>query len=115
MSKSSEWGWGSEAVVLLLVGAFFFLVLFACLELTTDKPLLDLRLFKYATFTMANLMIIVISISMFAALFYVPLFLQRMRGLGAMETGLLMLPAALAEAAMMPIVGRLYDRDGSRA
>jgi hypothetical protein len=32
-----------------------------------------------------------------------------------METGLLMLPAALAEAAMMPVVGRLYDRAGPRA
>lgn len=68
VSKSSEWGWGDEKTVLLLAGSFFSLALFAAIELTTDKPLLDLRVFKYATFTMANLMIVVISISMFTAL-----------------------------------------------
>ena len=114
VSKAPEWGWGVEPTVLLLAVGFFALALFIAIELTTAHPLLDLRVFRYATFTMANLMIIVISISMFAALFYIPLFLQRMRGLGAMETGLLMLPAALAEAVAMPIVGRLYDRAGPR-
>lgn len=115
VSKSSEWGWWDEKTVLLLVCSLFSLALFVVLELTAEKPLLDLRVFKYATFTMANFMIVVISISMFSALFYIPLFLQRMRGLGAMETGLLMLPASLAEAVAMPIVGRLYDRTGPRA
>jgi len=115
VSKSSDWGWGSEPTVLLLAVSFFSFALFAVVELTTDRPLLDLRVFRHASFTMANLMIVVISISMFSALFYIPLFLQRMRGLGAMQTGLLMLPASLAEAVAMPVVGRLYDRSGPRA
>lgn len=115
VSKSSEWGWTDERTVLLLVTSVFSFALFAVIELTTSKPLLELRVFRYATFTMANLMIVVISISMFTALFYIPIYLQRLRGLGAMQTGLLMLPASLAEAVAMPIVGRLYDKTGPRA
>jgi MFS family permease len=51
---------------------------------------------------------------MFSAIFFLPLFLQSFRGLGALETGLLMMPGALVSAVMMPIQGRLFDRFGPR-
>lgn len=89
-------------------------MLFVYLELTGDNPLLDLRVFKYTTFTMANLTIVATTVGMFAGLFYLPLFLQSIRGIGAMETGLLMMPGALLSGVMMPITGWLYDRIGPR-
>jgi len=113
-SKGADWGWGSEPTVLLLGASFFAFVLFVYLELTSANPLLDLRVFKYTTFTMANLTIIATTVGMFAGLFYLPLFLQSIRGIGAMETGLLMMPGALLSGAVMPITGRLYDRIGPR-
>jgi MFS family permease len=51
---------------------------------------------------------------MFSSMFLLPLFLQNVRGLGAMEAGLLLLPQALAAAIMMQISGRLLDRFGPR-
>lgn len=51
---------------------------------------------------------------MFGGLFYVPFFLQTVRGLGAMTVGLLLLPQALVMAIMMPLSGKLYDRFGPR-
>jgi MFS family permease len=42
------------------------------------------------------------------------LFLQNIRGIGAMETGLLMLPGALVSGLMMPVIGRLFDKVGPR-
>jgi EmrB/QacA subfamily drug resistance transporter len=113
-TKGAEWGWGSETTVLLFVGSFFLFVLFVYLELTSENPLLDLRVFKYRSFTMANLMVIVTNIVMFSGLFFLPLFLQTFRGLGAMETGLLMMPGALVSGLMMPVTGRLFDRVGPR-
>ncbi len=114
LSKGSDWGWGAEPTVLLFGASFFAFVLFVYIELTSANPLLDLRVFKYTTFTMANLTIVATTVGMFAGLFYLPLFLQSIRGIGAMETGLLMMPGALLSGVMMPITGRLYDRIGPR-
>src|SRR5207253_641520 len=47
-------------------------------------------------------------------LFYIPLFLQRGDGLGAFDTGLLLLAPAVVTVIMMPISGWLYDRIGAR-
>jgi EmrB/QacA subfamily drug resistance transporter len=114
LSKGADWGWGDERTVMLFLVSFFTFVLFVYLELTAENPLLDLRAFKYASFTFANLTIVVSTIGMFAGLFFLPLFLQNIRGIGAMETGLLMLPGALVSGLMMPVVGRLFDRIGPR-
>ena len=114
LSKGSDWGWTSEPTVLLLYLSVSSLALFVYIELTAKDPLLNLRVFKYTTFTMANLAIIVTTIGMYAGLFYLPLFLQTIRGIGAMQTGLLMMPGALVSAVMMPITGRLYDKIGPK-
>lgn len=114
LSKGNDWGWNSERIVFLFYISAICLILFVYLELTCKEPLLDLLVFRYATFTLANIMVIVTTISLFTGVFYVPLFLQNIRGLGAMETGLLMMPAALISGLMMPITGRLYDRVGPK-
>ncbi|HUI69230.1 MAG TPA: DHA2 family efflux MFS transporter permease subunit [Spirochaetia bacterium] len=114
LTKGSDWGWGDEKTVLLFCASFFSFVLFIYLELTSDNPLLDLRVFRYPSFTLANLTIVVTMIGLFSGLFFLPLFLQSIRGIGAMQTGLLMLPGALVSGLMMPIIGRLFDKIGAR-
>jgi len=114
LSKGSDWGWGDERTILLFVASFFSFVLFIYLELTAENPLLDLRVFKYASFALANLTVIVTTVAMFSGIFFLPLFLQSIRGIGAMQTGLLMMPGALVSGLMMPFVGRLFDRVGPR-
>jgi EmrB/QacA subfamily drug resistance transporter len=114
LTKGSDWGWSAEPTVLLFVASFFLLGLFIYLELTSRNPLLDLRVFKYRSFTAAYLIVIITTIVMFSGLFFLPLFLQNFRGLGAMETGLLMMPGALVSGLAMPIIGRLFDRIGPR-
>jgi EmrB/QacA subfamily drug resistance transporter len=114
LTKGNDWGWRSESIVLLLYSSAVLLGLFAYRELTAEKPLLELRVFRYSTFTLANLMVVIVTICLNAGVFFVPLFLQRLRGLGAMETGLLMMPAALVSGLLMPVIGRLYDRLGPR-
>jgi EmrB/QacA subfamily drug resistance transporter len=114
LTKGADWGWDAEQTILLFVVSFFAFVLFIYLELTSENPLLDLRVFKYRSFTMANLMVIVTNVVMFSGLFFLPLFLQTFRGLGAMETGLLMMPGALISGLMMPVSGRLFDKVGPR-
>jgi len=114
LSKGSEWGWTSEATVLTLVACVGILGLFVLIELGSTDPLLDLRVFLIPSFTYTNLLVIPIMMGMFAVLFYVPVFLQSIRGMGAMETGMLMFPAALATGLFSPVAGQLYDRFGPK-
>ena len=90
------------------------LIAWVWVELTDKQPLLELRLFKDRTFALAMLVNFVLTVGMFGGQLLVPLFLQSFRGLGAAETGLITMTQALAMLPLMPLVGRLADRFGTR-
>jgi EmrB/QacA subfamily drug resistance transporter len=83
-------------------------------ELTDEHPLLDLRLFRIPIFTLSSLVTFVITIGMFGGMLLLPLFLQNLRGLGAAETGLILISQVLPMTVAMPLVGRLVDKVGVR-
>jgi EmrB/QacA subfamily drug resistance transporter len=114
LSEGSTWGWSSEPIVLLFYLFAVSLVLFIIIELTVKNPLLNLRIFKNITFTMANVMSAISNIGLYTGIFYIPLFLQNIKGMGALDIGLLMLPGALLSGLMMPVCGKLYDLIGPR-
>ncbi|HWN31442.1 MAG TPA: MDR family MFS transporter [Pseudonocardia sp.] len=113
-SKGTDWGWGSYAVVGLLVYSAFAFALFVVIEFELDEPLLDLRVFLVWPFVNSLLLISVLSIGLNAILFYLPLFMQEGQGIQALQTGLTLLPEALMMAVLMPIAGTLYDKIGPR-
>jgi EmrB/QacA subfamily drug resistance transporter len=112
--KGQDWGWTSYPILILLTSSALSLALFVIIELEVDKPLLDVRVFKVWPFTNSLLLIAVISIGLFTALYYVPLFLQVNKGMEALDAGLVLMPSALVMTVLMPIAGRLYDRFGPR-
>ncbi len=113
-SEGQSWGWGSEGIVLLFYACAVSFAFFIWWELRVPEPLLNLRLFRYSTFTIANILLMIISISLFGVLFYLPVYLQTVRGMGAFQSGLLQLPPALLTGLVMPFAGRLYDRVGPK-
>jgi EmrB/QacA subfamily drug resistance transporter len=114
LSEGEDWGWSSYPVLILLTVGVLSMALFVVIELEVDRPLLDVRVFRYWPFTNSLLLISVLSVGLFGVLFYVPLYLQQGQGLGAFDAGLLLLPQALVMGALMPVAGRLYDRFGPR-
>ena len=114
LTEGQDWGWTSYKVLILLTVAALSLALFIVIELEVDNPLLDVRVFRFWPFTNSLMLISVLSIGLFTVLFYIPLYLQQATGLGAFETGLLLLPQALVMAVIMPVAGRLYDKIGPR-
>ena len=114
LSEGNNFGYTSIQIVLLLYTSFAFGAIFIYHQLTTKEPLLDLRVFKNLNFTMGNILLIIITVGMYGALFYIPIFLQGVMGIGALKAGLIMLPPALASAVMMPISGALYDKIGPK-
>jgi EmrB/QacA subfamily drug resistance transporter len=90
------------------------LILFIIVELRRQNPLLELRVFRSGNFTKGIIVQWISQIAMFGTMFLVPLFLQQAHGYSPFETGLIMLPQALASGLFMPIGGKLSDRFGAR-
>ena len=78
----------------------------------TDGPLLDLRAFDFRMFTVSVLLLVVAMIALFGTVILLPLYLQEIRGLEALETGLALLPGGLAMGLLGPFIGRLFDKVG---
>ncbi|MDT7773122.1 MAG: hypothetical protein QOC67_2046, partial [Pseudonocardiales bacterium] len=114
LSKGQDWGWTGYRVLVLFTYSALSLATFVVIELGTEEPLLDVRVFRYWPFTNSLLLIAVLSVGLFGVLFYVPLVLQQAQNLGAFHTGLVLLPQALVMGVIMPFAGRLYDRIGPR-
>jgi MFS family permease len=87
---------------------------FIVAELRVHAPLLELRVFRSPDFDFAILGLWAGQFALFGALFLVPLFLQQVRGYGALDTGFSLLPQALATMVFMPLGGALFDRIGAR-
>ena len=114
LTEGQKWGWTSYTIMILLTVGVLGLALFVVIEMEVDSPLLNVRVFQQWPFTNSLLLVSVLSVGLFAVLFYIPLLLQQARGLGAFDTGLLLLPQALVMAVIMPAAGLLYDRIGPR-
>ncbi|MDB5085183.1 MAG: transporter [Bacilli bacterium] len=113
-SEAGNNGWGDPRVVMSLIGGVIFVVLFIIRELTTEEPMLDLRVFKYNVFTISTLVSCVVNMAMFGAMILVPIYIQNIRGFSPLQAGLLLLPGAIVMAIMSPIAGALFDKIGAR-
>jgi EmrB/QacA subfamily drug resistance transporter len=113
-SNGADWGWGSYSVLGLVVSGLLSLALFAVIENEVDHPLINLRTLANWPFVNSLLIISVLSIGLFSISYYLPLFLQNGQGFTPLNSGLMMLPQAVAMAIMMPFAGRIYDKFGPR-
>jgi DHA2 family lincomycin resistance protein-like MFS transporter len=106
---SSPSGW-----VPLAIGALG-LALFILRQLQLqrkDRALLDLRTFKSSGFSLSIGMIMISMIALFGTIILLPIYTQRVLGLDALTTGLLLLPGGLVMGFLAPFVGRFYDKFG---
>jgi len=108
-------GWTAPGILVRFGIGIVALGLWVWVELTDEHPLLELRLFKIPIFTFSALVTFVLTVGMFGAMLVLPLFLQNLRGLGAAESGLILVSQVLPMTVAMPLVGRLVDKVGARA
>jgi DHA2 family lincomycin resistance protein-like MFS transporter len=107
-------GPGTPALLALAVGVVAMLA-FVLRQLRLQKseaPLLDLRAFNFRMFTVSVLLLVVAMIALFGAVILLPLYLQEIRGLKSLETGLALLPGGLAMGLLGPFIGRVFDKVG---
>jgi EmrB/QacA subfamily drug resistance transporter len=114
LSQAPAHGWTSTPVVLSGVLGIVLFGLLVGLELWRPDPILHLRLFSDRMFRSANLSMFMVYAVLLGVLFLLPLFLQELRGLSALESGLTTFPQALGMLLMVPLSSRLYPRVGPR-
>ena len=114
LTRVTQDGWTASNVLAMFFISGISLVAWVFVELREKSPLLDLRILRNVTYCQAASLYIITVTIMFTVLFLLPLFLQNLRGLTPMQTGLLLMPEAVAMAVALLLAGRLYNWLGPR-
>jgi DHA2 family multidrug resistance protein len=83
---------------------------FLVIELCVGDPLVDLRLYRNPTYSMATVVGLLLGFSMFGSNLLVPLFLEDFLEYTALQAAFLMLPGVVLTGAFSPLVGKLCDQ-----
>jgi EmrB/QacA subfamily drug resistance transporter len=102
--------WGDVKNPIIMTIGVFNLIMFVINELTVSEPLLDLKVLKELNFSFSLIALTLINMSLMGGVYAIPLFLQRLKGYTAMQTGILMFPSAIVTGLMMPISGKIVDK-----
>ena len=113
-SESSRWGWGSAKTIGLIIVGLGVLVAFIRREQRYRFPMLNLQVFRYKRYTMSIIINSIITIALYSGSLLTPLFLQNVQQVTALKAGLILLPASLIMALIMPVIGKIYNRIGPR-
>ncbi|MFZ0089374.1 MAG: DHA2 family efflux MFS transporter permease subunit [Solirubrobacteraceae bacterium] len=112
LAESSSYGfgaprsWGPVVIGVLLIAGFFWH------SWRAAAPLIDIRTFTHTRAGAAAGTFMLFAIAFFGALLLIPLYYQSVRGVSALQAGLLLAPQGIGAMVTMPIAGRLTDRFG---
>jgi EmrB/QacA subfamily drug resistance transporter len=107
-----RYAWGSTPIIGLGAAAVVLLAAFVVRERVASEPVLPLRLFRDPVFVVVSGALFITTLSLFAAIFFLPLFLQLVTGASATKSGLLVLPLLLASAVSTVVSGQIISRTG---
>ncbi len=114
LTYAPSWGWTDVRTIGFFAVSLSSLIAWTIVELRVKIPLLDLKVFKFKGYSLGTLMNFVTTLGLFSAMLLLPLFLQNVRGLGAFQAGVLMVPQAVGVMIGSVGGGRLYDKAGAR-
>ena len=108
----NEVAWTSPTMVAMVVGFAVLIGAFIAIERRAVEPILPLRLFRMRTFVLSGGIAMLLGISMFAAINFLPVFLQTVNGASATDSGLLLVPLMTGVLGASVLAGRSVSRTG---
>lgn len=109
VTNGSKDGWDAPYIMGCMLAAVASLGYMFVRELTTPKPLLDLRVFKYPLYNGASIVSAILGLGLFGSTFLVPIYMGTVLGYTALQIGLVLLPGSLVMGVAMLVAGRLSD------
>jgi DHA2 family multidrug resistance protein len=111
LEKGHDDDWFNDNIIVLLtITAVFGLFFFLWRELTYKYPIVELRVLKNGNLRIGTILSFILGFVLYGSTFIIPLYTQSTLGWTAQQSGMLMIPAALTTAFMMPIIGQLLQR-----
>src|SRR5262249_30801473 len=90
------------------------LIAFIVRELTTEHPIVDLRILGNRNFAIGTMLITVLGVMLYGTTAMLPLFLQTLLGYPALQSGLAVSPRGFGAMAASVVAGRLVGRIDNR-
>jgi DHA2 family multidrug resistance protein len=111
--QREDW-FDSPLIVALTAVSVIGGVLLVWRELVIDEPVIDFRILRHREMTVGTIIGIFFGVGLFGSVFVLPIFLQGMLRMTAWQTGMVILPGAIASAVSMAVVGRLTNKVDAR-
>ncbi len=109
LANGPRWGWGSDTIVLRLLGGAVAVIVFILWELRASYPLLDLSLFQNHQFSLTMVASFVFGAGLFSSSYFIPVFVQTIQHYSPTQAGLLLAPGGLVMMLFFPLAGRITD------
>ena len=111
--QGRDWGWDSaNSIAMYVIGGVGIVGFVIAEKLMGSDALIPLALFKNSTFTMSNILGVIVGLGMFGGMMTIPLVLQIVYGADPTEAGWLMLPMVFGMMGASIISGQLTSRTG---
>ncbi len=107
--QQEDW-FSSRMITTLTISGIVGAAAFIFHELRTKAPAVNLRVLKYRALSGGSMYSLMLGMGLYGATFAVPIFCQNILHYTAMQTGMLMLPSAIASGLMMPVIGKLSGK-----
>jgi MFS family permease len=115
LDQVDDWGWGDPRVIAMLAIAAAGIFSFVPLERRAGRhALIPREVMRNRDFTASCVAILCMSATFFAALLYLPQFMETELGFSPLEAGLGMLPALATFGLVSFVAGPLYNRLGAK-
>lgn len=111
LEKGHDDDWFNSSTIIFftataILGGFFFI----WRELTFRNPVVKLRVLKNGNLRVGTILSFIMGFGLYGSTFIIPLYTQQILGWTATQAGMLMVPAALTTALLMPFIGQMLQR-----
>ncbi len=111
LERGQEDDWfNNREILILTITAVLGFYFFIWRELTYKNPIVELRVLKNGNLRIGTILSFIMGFGLYGSTFVVPLYLQNSLGWNAQQAGMIMIPAALMTAFMMPIIGQALQK-----
>lgn len=115
LERGERYDWfESRFVTVLAITSLVAAILLVWRELTIDEPVIDFHVLKSRQLAPGVLFGSFLGVALFGSVFVLPVFLQSLHGYSAQQTGMVILPGAIASAITMAIMGRFGSKIDAR-